>query len=74
MVFKTRGCVDYSMALQCPRCGGTLITYTLEGKEAVVCEECEFVNVPTRHATHSGDGEAETESWDEVLERYREGE
>jgi len=54
--------------MRCPRCGGTLATFALEGKEkrAMVCETCGFAGIP---ASHRPEGES-VESWDQVVERF----
>ncbi|MFB6113969.1 MAG: hypothetical protein ABEJ58_07700 [Halodesulfurarchaeum sp.] len=54
--------------MKCPRCGDSLTVLTLDGHEAVVCESCEYVGVPTDHRTPE---RREGESWDEALERFR---
>ena len=54
--------------MDCPRCGGTVVTYELAGATALDCEDCGYVGVP---ADHSPDP-ADEESWDEALRRYHE--
>lgn len=54
--------------MDCPRCGGDLVSYELEGEEAVVCEGCGYVGVP---ADHRPEGE-EPETWTRALRRFRE--
>jgi len=49
--------------MTCPRCGATLVRYTLEGSEAVVCEQCGYVGAPVEH----GGEPAEVEPWEEVV-------
>jgi len=53
--------------MRCPRCDGSLITFSIdEGEDAaVVCESCGFAGVP---ASHHSDGET-PESWDAALDR-----
>lgn len=56
--------------MPCPRCGGTLTTFTVEATDgsADVCESCGFVGVPTSHHSEE-DG---SESWDQARERFDE--
>ena len=54
----------------CPRCGGDLETFVLEGKRAVVCEDCGYADVP---ADHSPAERVVEESWASILRRYRRG-
>lgn len=54
--------------MECPRCGSPVITYTLEGARAVVCESCEYVGVPADLRPPPAD---EDEAWEEALERFR---
>lgn len=54
--------------MECPRCGGNLETFAVEGAEAtaVVCESCGFSGVPASHRHEGG----EPESWDRAIERF----
>jgi len=54
--------------MPCPRCGGTLTTFTVDAtdRSAEVCESCGFAGVPT---SHRSDGD-ETESWEQVMARF----
>lgn len=56
--------------MECPRCGGSLTTFTLAGSRATVCESCEYVGVPADHRPEPHD---ESESWQEALERFHDG-
>ncbi|MFB6103332.1 MAG: hypothetical protein ABEJ73_12320 [Haloplanus sp.] len=52
--------------MDCPQCGGTLVTYALSDQEASVCEDCGYVGIPAEHR-----GEARrVESWDDALRRF----
>lgn len=54
--------------MECPRCAATLVQYSLDGREAVVCESCGFIGVPVEHR-----GEyREVESWDDAVSRVDE--
>ncbi len=53
--------------MHCPRCGGNLTEYRLDGKEALECRSCGYVGVPTDH--HGTPTPAET--WAESLRRFR---
>ena len=54
--------------MECPRCGGNLMTFAVGGTEAtaVVCESCGFSGVPASHRYEGGD----PESWDRAMERF----
>lgn len=54
--------------MDCPRCGGGLATYTLDGKEAAVCEGCGYLGVPAdlRHEA------VQRETWTDALQRFHE--
>jgi hypothetical protein len=55
--------------MDCPQCeGGTLVTYTLDEREAHVCDRCGYVGIP---ADHHGERDA-PESWNDALRRYHE--
>lgn len=54
--------------MDCQRCGGSVITYTLNDAATFVCEDCGYVGVPADHRT---DGSNE-ETWSEALARFRE--
>lgn len=53
--------------MECPRCGGEVAEYALDGREAIVCESCGYVGVP---ADHRGEP-ADEESWSEAIGRFR---
>lgn len=53
--------------MPCPRCGGDLVEYRLDGREAFRCEACGYVGVPTDH--HGSPTPSET--WAESLRRFR---
>jgi len=53
--------------MPCPRCGGDLVEYRLDGRTAFKCEGCGYVDVPTDH--HGSPTPAET--WAESLRRFR---
>lgn len=53
--------------MDCPRCGGSLVTYALGEEQTAVCESCGYVGVPADHRTQGTD----PESWDEALRRFR---
>ncbi|MFB6194633.1 MAG: hypothetical protein ABEI80_00540 [Haloplanus sp.] len=52
--------------MDCPQCGGTLVTYALSDQEASVCEDCGYVGIP---AEHRGEPDR-VESWDDALRRF----
>jgi DNA-directed RNA polymerase subunit M/transcription elongation factor TFIIS len=54
--------------MDCPQCGGTLSTFTFDGREAFVCEECGYVGI---EADHHGEP-VEVESWTDALRRFHE--
>ena len=54
--------------MECPRCGGQLETYSLDGEKAVGCGSCGYVGVDVEHYREPDDAE----SWDEALERFYE--
>lgn len=52
--------------MACPRCGGPLTEYELDGLEAVSCDSCGYLGVPVEHS-----GELkQVESWEEALKRF----
>lgn len=53
--------------MPCPRCGGDLVTFAIEGASAtaVVCETCGYADTP---ASHRPEG-ADPESWEEAIAR-----
>lgn len=52
--------------MDCPQCGGAVVTYSLEGHDARVCEDCGYVGIP---ADHRGEAQA-PESWEVALRRF----
>lgn len=50
----------------CPRCASPLTSYTLRGSNAVVCEACGYVDIPTDHHADR----IPEESWEEALHRF----
>ena len=54
--------------MACPRCGGSMITFSLWDSSEATCEDCGYVGVPADHRAEA----TETESWDEALGRFRE--
>jgi len=54
--------------MECPRCGGSVATYQLGGRESYVCGDCEYVGIDVEH----GSEPEEVESWDEAMERFYE--
>lgn len=56
--------------MECPRCDGSLKTYSLGGRTAVVCERCGYVGVDVNHHTEP----VEVESWAEAIRRFHEEE
>jgi hypothetical protein len=54
--------------MDCPRCGGTIITYQLDDQESYVCDDCEYVGIDVDH----GATPEEVESWDEAMMRFYE--
>lgn len=50
----------------CERCGGRIDRYSLDGREAQVCADCGYVDVPVEHGRPSGP----SESWREAFERF----
>ncbi len=54
--------------MDCPRCGGTVITYQLDHQESYVCDECEYVGIDVDHGARP----EEVESWDEAMMRFYE--
>lgn len=55
--------------MDCPRCGATLETYSLSGRDASVCESCGYVGVPVEHTSEP----EEFESWQDAIRRFYEG-
>lgn len=53
--------------MPCPRCGGDLIEYRLDGREARGCDTCGYVGIPVDH--HGSPTPSET--WAESLRRFR---
>ncbi len=53
-------------AVTCPRCATELTSFTLRGSNAVVCDACGYVDIPT---DHHADGTTE-ETWEEALHRF----
>lgn len=52
--------------MECPRCAEDLERYTLQGREAFVCNACGYIGVPVEHH-----GEYEPpESWDDAISRF----
>jgi transposase-like protein len=56
------------ICMDCPRCGGTVITYQLDHQESYVCNECEYVGIDVDHGARP----EEVESWDEAMMRFYE--
>lgn len=56
--------------MACPRCDGTLETYSLGGREAVICRHCGYVGIEADHRPEA----TEVETWSEALTRFRDGE
>lgn len=54
--------------MDCPRCGDEIVTYSLSGHDAQVCEGCGFVGVSVEHQREP----MEFESWDDAFERFYE--
>lgn len=54
------------VCMECPRCGGRLETYALDGEEAVGCDSCGYVGVEVEHEREP----LNFESWDDALERF----
>ena len=54
--------------MACPRCGGSMITFSLGDSSEATCGNCGYVGVPADHHAEPG----ESESWDEALDRFRE--
>lgn len=56
--------------MRCPRCGGPLVTFAVEGVDepAVVCESCGFADVSASHRAELADNE----SWERAIERFDE--
>lgn len=54
--------------MDCPRCDGSLVTYTLGDERAAVCRSCGYVGVPADHHPKA----RESESWRTALRRFRE--
>lgn len=55
---------------ECPRCGEALATFALADARAVICEACEYADVPANHRSSTRGAE---ESWESALERFRGG-
>ena len=55
--------------MACPRCDGTLETYSLGGREAVICRNCGYVGIEADHRPEA----TEVETWSEALTRFRDG-
>ncbi len=53
-------------AVTCPRCATGLTSFTLRGSNAVVCDACGYVDIPT---DHHADGTPD-ETWEEALHRF----
>ncbi len=51
--------------MACPRCAGPLDHYALQGREALVCEDCGYIDVPVEHHSDA----PEIESWDDAVNR-----
>jgi len=54
--------------MACERCGGAMDTYELDGRDARVCRECGYAEVPVRHEPEGG----ERESWADAISRFQE--
>jgi hypothetical protein len=52
--------------MDCPECGGALAAYVLDGREAAVCERCDWVGI---EAEHRGEPRS-AESWGDALGRF----
>lgn len=56
--------------MRCPRCDGTLETFTatMTDSSAVVCESCGFTDISASHRPETSDGE----SWEQAIEHLDE--
>lgn len=52
--------------MTCQRCGGSLERFVLEGREALICTECEYVDSAVAHQRESG----HKESWEDAFARF----
>jgi hypothetical protein len=57
---------DAAVPERCPDCDGPMVSYTLDGADAGVCERCGHVGID---ADHTADPPAR-ESWSEALSRF----
>lgn len=53
--------------MDCPRCGGHVTVFELEGAVSQVCEDCSYVGVVADHRPEGAD----IESWDDALSRLQ---
>lgn len=53
--------------MNCPRCGGSIESFQLGDARSQVCQDCEYVGIPTDH----GAERSSSESWSDALERFR---
>jgi len=52
--------------MDCQRCGGSTVAYSLGERSARACEECGSVGVTAEHRSERVDAE----SWDEAIQRF----
>jgi len=65
---RRRASTRTPVPLDCPRCGGTLSTFSLSDATAVACDDCGYVGV---EADHSGEPTF-AESWADAFARFQE--
>ena len=53
--------------MKCPRCGGPIESFQLGDARSQVCQDCDYVGIPTDH----GAERSSSESWSDALERFR---
>lgn len=53
--------------MECPRCGGAVAEYALDGRETVGCPACGWLGVEVEHRAER----ATAESWAEAYRRFR---
>lgn len=52
--------------MNCPRCGGSVVSYSLQESESYLCEGCGYVGITAEHDP----SKRHSESWDDVLDRF----
>lgn len=52
--------------MTCPRCDGDIVTYSLSGHDAQICEHCGYVGVSVEHESEP----VSLESWEDALNRF----